>query len=127
MLSSLLLIDNPCFIYADKPDNIQFTSPKLKPVNGNNVALTCSSTGVPAPKYRIYKIIRGTSTLIVDSATGNYTITRISYADYGGYNATIRCIPHNSVGDGPSKDLHLDIQGKVTNRIKFSLLSDLSL
>ena len=123
----MLPVDNTWCIYADKPENVKFTSSPLKPTNGGNVTLSCSSTGVPTPKYRFYKFVDGNKTLIEGSRTGKYTLSSISYIDYGGYNATFRCIPYNSVGIGSSKDLHLDIQGKVTTYIVFIQQDYLSL
>ena len=102
---------HPSLLYlADKPDDIQFTAPTLKPQDGDAVTLTCTSNGVPTPTYRIYKITGSSSTLV---ASGNsYQIARINYADYTGYKVAFRCESKNSFGNF-TKDIQLDIQGKI--------------
>ena len=99
-----------CFILADKPDYIQITSLTLKPKNGSGVFLNCTSTGIPRPAYRIYKITGPSSTLV---ANGKYhLIDQINYADYTEYKATFRCESKNFLGNF-TKDIQLDIQGKI--------------
>ena len=106
-------------ILTDKPGNIQFTTPTLKPQNGNAVKLSCSSSAVPTPTYRIYKITGSSSTLISNS--GSHTIPSINYVDYNGYKATFRCQSSNSFGNA-TKDIQLDIQG-INFQIAFSKAS----
>ena len=98
-----------CFIVTDKSDNIQFTAPTLKPKHGDAVTLTCSSNGIPAPEYRIYKITGSSSTLVASS--NSHLIAKINYADYTGYKATFRCESKNVLGN-ITKDIQLDIQGR---------------
>ena len=101
------------FILTDKPGNIQFTTPTLKPQNGNPVKLSCSSNAVPTPTYRIYKIIGSSSTVISNS--GSHTIASINYVDFNGYKATLRCQSSNSFGNA-TKDIQLDIQGIISEQ-----------
>ena len=46
-----------------------------------------------------------------NSTSGNHIISKINYADYVDYKVTFRCVPHNFIGSGPSKDINLEVQG----------------
>ncbi|XP_065055871.1 hemicentin-2-like isoform X2 [Rhopilema esculentum] len=93
-----------------RPDNVSISVSSLKPVNGSSVTFTCSSRAGPPAKYRFYKVTGSTEILLRDSTSAVYEITNINYAEYIGYKATVKCIPYNSFGDGPSRNETVDIQ-----------------
>ena len=91
---------------------VTFTTPTLKPLNGAQVVFTCNSNGLPAPSYRIIRINDSIDTVVQDNSSSTYSIPSINYADYIDYKVTFKCVPYNRLGDGPSKNHTLDIQGK---------------
>eukprot|EP00795_Rhopilema_esculentum_P016573 gene16573-7996_t len=93
-----------------RPDNVSISASSLKPVNGSSVTFTCSSRAGPPAKYKFYKVTGSTEILLRDSTSAVYEITNINYAEYIGYKATVKCIPYNFFGDGPSRNGTVDIQ-----------------
>ena len=108
----ITFFNHVCISHTDKPDLVNFATPTLKPVNGDQVVFTCSSNGLPAPSYRIHRINGTDDTVVQDNSSSTYTIPSINYADYIDYKVTFRCVPYNRLGNGPSKNHTLDIQGK---------------
>lgn len=112
------------YFFSDKPDSTTFSSsPSSKPIHSQSLTLTCSSNGRPLPSYRIQSITgSNNATLLSNTTSGNYTISKISYTDYVDYNVTFRCVPHNFIGSGPSKDINLEVQGRSIFFISVTML-----
>ena len=109
---SYYFFNHVCLSHIDKPDMVNFATPTLKPVNGDQVVFTCTSNGLPAPSFRIHRINGTDDTVVQDNTSNTYTIPSINYVDYIDYKVTFKCVPYNRLGDGPSKNHTLDIQGK---------------
>ncbi|XP_065055821.1 hemicentin-1-like isoform X1 [Rhopilema esculentum] len=93
-----------------RPDNVRIKASSLRLLNGSAVTYTCSARANPPARYRFYKVTGSTVKLVQDSAFAVYWIKKINYADYIGFEATVKCIPYNSFGDGPSRNATVYIQ-----------------
>ena len=79
------------------------------------MTLTCSANGYPASTYTIR---RGSLTL-TGTADGRYTIPNIKLSEE---NNTYSCEPRNDVGNGPSEQLKIRVQGKNQTSIIYRVV-----
>ena len=86
------------------------------PVNGDTVTLNCTSSANPAANYTFYQVIGSNETMVQsNSVSGIFTVSSINYVDFGGYKVSYKCMPSNVLGNGPAKNVQLDIQGMIVN------------
>ena len=84
--------------------------PQNTSVEGDNVTFTCHVTGAnpPVSEYRFY-INNSDTPLNTVKNSNQYTIQGVQRSKhYGEY----KCVAHNSVGDGQSYAVVLNINGK---------------
>ena len=86
----------------------------MTPLNGSSVTLNCSSSGSPPPHRIVFSRISGSSqTEVQDSSSSVYLIGMINFKNFIDYKAMFACVPYNTAGKGPSKNVTLDIQGML--------------
>ena len=78
-------------------------------VQGTTVTLTCSAGGYPAP---IYTIRHGPTTVLTQNGgPGRVVINNIQL---NAEDQPYSCVPSNKVGDGPTKQISITVQGYRT-------------
>ena len=103
---------NPQY-FLDKPDGINLTTSAAHntAIQGDDVILTCT-VAAANPQVSEYKFYLNDSNNAINSGANIslYTIYGVQRArDYGKY----KCVAHNTVGDGESNEVFLDIKGKL--------------
>ncbi len=95
--------------------NTSLSTSNAKPTNGGSITLTCTSVASPPARYNFYRIVNSTAVEIASNSSSTYTVSNIDYAALGGggYSVTYRCMPFNRLGNGTTKDVKIDIQGKI--------------
>ncbi len=86
----------------------------LTPKEESRVTITCSATAVPPAMYNLYLLMNGLFFKITNSIserTGAFKIERIPVFDKS-YRRTYKCVPYNKFGEGPSKNITFNVQGK---------------
>ena len=53
--------------------------------------------------------------MLHDSSDAKYTIKKINYEDYGSYQITVKCVPHNEVRNGTENAVAVNIMGNYFN------------
>ncbi len=100
--------------FLDRPNMTTIVSETLTPKEGSHVSINCSATAVPSAMYKFYQLINGLISEISSSTSGNtgvLEINRITAFDKI-YQRTYKCVPYNLLGEGPSKNITFNVQGK---------------
>ena len=92
--------------FPAKPEKTSITFEPKEPKIGESVNITCTSIGVPEPRYSI--IHNDTIQIITYSTEKMYTINNVQWNDTGKYE----CVATNELGDDSAFD-DLKISGKL--------------
>ena len=106
-------------VLLDEPDQVQLTATSLKPVSGSSVTLTCTARASPSASFRFFSI-NGSSEIVQDSASANYTISPLDYKKYNNYTASYGCMAYNSFGSSSMQTVVLEILGNDMFSSEFS-------
>ncbi len=86
----------------------------LTPKEESQVTIKCFATALPPAMYKFYQLMNGLFSEIssrTSGSTGVLEIKRITAFDKS-YQHTYKCVPYNQLGEGPSKNITFDVQGK---------------
>ena len=74
--------------------------------------LACSARATPAAKFKFVKI-RGSRTTVQDGPSSTYIVAAINYENFDNYKAVYECIAYNTMGEGSTTNITLNIQGEI--------------
>ncbi len=86
----------------------------LTPKEESQVTIKCFATALPPAMYKFYQLMNGLFSEIssrTSGSTGVLEINRITAFDKI-YHHTYKCVPYNDFGEGPSKNITFNVQGK---------------